>query len=139
MYRDGSVYDEIDKVIFDIYQDYGIKTFPVDEVEVCNKLGVALVPYSAFLREEGKLLIKKSELGFFVKESKEQPPTIYYNDRFSSKGAIRLMSLSTISLMTKTTMMTIWQIILHDILWTQHHILCKRDLIQRMKLYPFVE
>lgn len=29
-------------------------------------------------------------MGFFVKESKEQPPTIYYNDRFGSKGAIRL-------------------------------------------------
>ncbi len=51
MYRAGSVYDEIDKVIYDIYQDYDIKTFPVDEVEVCNKLGVALVPYSAYPRE----------------------------------------------------------------------------------------
>ena len=90
MYRAGSVYDEIDKVIYDLYQDYDIKTFPVDEVEVCNKLGVALVPYSAYPREGRKLLKKKSEMGFFVKESKEQPPTIYYNDRFGSKGAIRL-------------------------------------------------
>ena len=90
MYRNGSVYDEIDKVIFDIYQDYDIKTFPVDEVDVCNKLGVALVPYSAFSQEDRKLLKKKSELGFFVKESKEQPPTIYYNDLYGSKGAIRL-------------------------------------------------
>ena len=40
MYRAGSVYDEIDKVIYDIYQDYDIKTFPVDEVEVCNKLAL---------------------------------------------------------------------------------------------------
>ena len=76
MYRAGSVYNEIDKVIYDIYQDYDIKTFPVDEVEVCNKLGVALVPYSAYSREGRKLLKKKSKMGFFVKESKEQPPTI---------------------------------------------------------------
>lgn len=59
MYRDGSVYDEIDKVIYDIYQDYDIKTFPIDEVKVCNKLGVALFQYSAFLRDDRKLLKKK--------------------------------------------------------------------------------
>lgn len=90
MYREGNVYDEIDKVIFDIYQDYDIKTFPIDEADVCNKLGVARVPYSAYSREGIELLKKKSETGFFVKESKEQPPTIYFNDLYGSKGAIRL-------------------------------------------------
>ena len=39
--------------------------------------------------------------------------------------------------MMKMMMMTIWQIILHVILWGQHHILCKRGSIHRMKLYPF--
>ena len=38
MYRDGSVYDEIDKVINEIYLDYDIKKFPIDEVEICKKL-----------------------------------------------------------------------------------------------------
>lgn len=90
MYRSGKIYDEIDKVIFDIYLDYDIKTFPVDEVEVCNKLGATLAPYSAYSIEERKLLKKESKLGFFVKESKEQSPTIYYNDLLGSKGAIRL-------------------------------------------------
>ena len=90
MYRDGSVYDEIDKVINEIYLDYDIKKFPIDEVEICKKLGVALVPYSAFPEESRELLEKKSKLGFFVKESKEMPPTIYYNDYFGSQGAIRL-------------------------------------------------
>ncbi|EFQ51829.1 ImmA/IrrE family metallo-endopeptidase [Lactobacillus iners] len=51
---------------------------------------IALVPYSAFSDEAKKLLQKKSNHAFFVKESKENPPTIYYNDTFESKGAIRL-------------------------------------------------
>lgn len=51
---------------------------------------IALVPYSAFSDKAKKLLQKKSNHAFFVKESKENPPTIYYNDTFESKGAIRL-------------------------------------------------
>ncbi len=89
MYREGKTYDEIDKVIIDIFLDYDIKSFPLDEKEICNKMGVALVPYSEFPEKEQALLEKTSQHGFFVKESQEQPPTIYYNDRFSSKGAIR--------------------------------------------------
>lgn len=89
MYRDGTIYDEIDKVIIDIFQDYNIKSFPLDEFEICNKMGVALVPYSEFDRIGRKLLHKRSSHGFFVKGSKTQPPTIYYNDHFESKGAIR--------------------------------------------------
>ena len=71
MYRDGKTYDEIDKVIIDIYNDYNIHKFPLDEVDICNKLSVALIPYSEFSQEERKLLEKKSKQGFFVKESKE--------------------------------------------------------------------
>ena len=89
MYRNGKVYDEIDKVIIDIFLDYNIKTFPLDEVDICNKMGVALVPYSGFDPNGRSLLLKQSAHGFFVKRSKELPPTIYYNDLFESKGAIR--------------------------------------------------
>ncbi len=90
MYRDGNVYDEIDKVIIEIYKDYGFKSFPLDPFEVCEKLGVRLVAYSESPRKIRRFLVKKSKYGFFVKESKEQPPTIYYNDGLESKGAIRL-------------------------------------------------
>ncbi|MCR5836928.1 MAG: ImmA/IrrE family metallo-endopeptidase [Lachnospiraceae bacterium] len=93
MYRDGKIYDEIDIVIVNIFLDYGIKTFPVDVFELCKKMSVALVPYSEFSYEERKLLMKKSNQGFFVKQSKTQPPTIYYNDLLESKGAIRLTIL----------------------------------------------
>lgn len=46
MYRDDKTYDEIKQVIIDIYQDYDIRNFPIDEKEICRKMGVALVPYS---------------------------------------------------------------------------------------------
>lgn len=39
MYRNDSIYDEIKNVIIDIYIDYGIKTFPINEKEVCKKNG----------------------------------------------------------------------------------------------------
>lgn len=89
MYRSDAIYDEIKNVIIDIYIDYGIKTFPIDEKEVCKKMGVALIPYSEYEGDEFKLLQKKSKLGFFVKATKSTPPTIYYNDTIESEGAIR--------------------------------------------------
>ena len=89
MYRNDSIYDEIKNVIIDIYIDYGIKTFPINEKEVCKKMGVALIPYSEYEGDEFKLLQKKSKLGFFVKATKSTPPTIYYNDTIESEGAIR--------------------------------------------------
>ena len=91
MYRRSyETYDEIKKVIIQIYLDYDIKGFPIDEVEVCKKLGVALIPYSEYGDAGKLLLLKKSKHGFFVKASKGRPPTIYYNDKYESEGAIRL-------------------------------------------------
>ena len=91
MYRNGSEYDEMDQIIYSIYLDYNITVFPIDPKDVCRKLGVALVPYSAFSPNDSEnLMEKKSKQAFFVRESKENPPTIYYNDKYESEGAIRL-------------------------------------------------
>lgn len=89
MYRQGAIYDEIAKVVIQIYLDYNLTTFPIDEQEVCRKLGVSLVRYSSMPKDAFPLLIKKSEYGFFVPETKDNPPTIYYNDMQGSKGSIR--------------------------------------------------
>ena len=91
MYRNGSEYGEMDRLIYSIYMDYHITKFPIDPKDVCRKFGVALVPYSAFISNDSeKLLKKKSKQAFFVRESKENPPTIYYNDNHESEGSIRL-------------------------------------------------
>ena len=90
MYRNGPVYDEIKKVIIDIYLDYDIKNFPIDPQEVCRKLGAILNPYSNYGTKERCLLLKKSEYGFFAPETPLNPPSIFYNDSYDSLGAQRL-------------------------------------------------
>ena len=98
MYREPQTYEDIVKVIVDIYLDYEIKGFPLDEHEICRKLGVSLVPYSEILskasvetetEEHRALLCKEGKGGFFVKGSLTKPPTIYYNDKAESHGFMR--------------------------------------------------
>ena len=89
MYRSDETYDSIKKVIIDIYVDYNIKGFPIDEKEVCRKMGIALIPYSEYIGKDLEVLLKKSELGFFVRGTGQMPPTIWYNDSLKSDGAIR--------------------------------------------------
>lgn len=89
MYRDGKIYDEIIKTIIQIYIDYEIKSFPIDEKAICRKMGVSLLPYSYFDDRTRELLMKKSPFGFYVKRSKERPPTIYYNDLRDNYGSVR--------------------------------------------------
>jgi Zn-dependent peptidase ImmA (M78 family) len=79
MYRNGEVYDTIAKVIVDIYIDYDLRNFPIDEGEVCRKMGVALVPYSIYNEEERSLFLKRSKHGFFDGVF-SGTPTIYFND-----------------------------------------------------------
>ena len=90
MYRNPAEYEDIVNAIIEIYLDYDIRDFPLDEKDICRRLGVALVPYSECPEEARTLLEKKSRHGFFVKETKENPPTIYYNDKFEPYGAVRL-------------------------------------------------
>lgn len=92
MLRNKSFYKQIRDVIIDIYQDYGIKTFPVDEVELCKKMGIVLVPYSLLEGDELSLAYKRSQDGFYVPRTRETPPMIYYNDNMEevmSYGRIR--------------------------------------------------
>lgn len=92
MYRRGKEYDRIAKLAINIYLDYGFNTFPLDEKEVCRRLGIALVPYSECAPEERALLHKRSTYGFFNPLTKFTPPIIFYNDdlnELQSYGCIR--------------------------------------------------
>lgn len=86
MLRSPKVYDELDKTIIDIYVDYGFNCFPLNEEHVCNKLGLRLMPYSAFSDEEMSILKKKSFFGFYPPESANHHPTIFYNDTADIKS-----------------------------------------------------
>ena len=54
MYRSGNVYQELDALAIDIYVDYGINSFPLDEKELCRKMGILLIPYSSYEGKENK-------------------------------------------------------------------------------------
>ena len=48
MYWNGNDYDKMAKLVIDIYVDYNIRSFPVDEKEIFRKLGLKLIPYSVY-------------------------------------------------------------------------------------------
>ena len=48
MYWNGNDYDKMAQLVIDIYIDYNITAFPVDEKEICRKMGLKLLPYSAY-------------------------------------------------------------------------------------------
>ena len=60
MYRNSAEYDRLDKMVIEIYVDYGIKSFPLDEKELCKNMGIEMIPYSSFETEDQKLLKKRS-------------------------------------------------------------------------------
>ncbi|MBQ9531884.1 MAG: toxin [Eubacterium sp.] len=80
MYRDGKVYENLDKLVIDLYIDYGINSFPIKAKELCNKLGVLLIPYSSYEDEERDVLLKRSFYGFLVPPFKNKAAKIYFND-----------------------------------------------------------
>ncbi len=81
MYYDGKEYDNMANLVIEIYLDYNFNSFPIDEKLVCNKLGLNLVPYSAFEYDEYDILKKKSKDAFLVMPyTTNDKATIYYND-----------------------------------------------------------
>ena len=92
MYRASKDYEALDRLAIEIYCDYGFNTFPLDLRVVCHRLGVMLVPYSAFPSSARALLRKRSRYGFLMPRSLESPATIFYNDdreELRSEGCIR--------------------------------------------------
>lgn len=64
MYRSSNDYDKMAQLVIDIFIDYNISGFPIDEKEICRKLGLKLVPYSAY-SEQDQILLKKGLLMLF--------------------------------------------------------------------------
>lgn len=92
MYRSQNEYNRMAILVGEIYIDYNIHSFPIDEKEVCRKLGIFLLPYGEFPPEERSLLKKKSKSSFYVPPTKSTPPMIYYNNNVfevGSRGNIR--------------------------------------------------
>lgn len=92
MYRDGKKYDEMDKLAIQLYLDYGFTSFPLDEKDVCRRMGIALVPYSECGSCFYDVIRKTSKCAFYNPLTRWSPPIIFYNDCLSelhSYGCIR--------------------------------------------------
>ncbi len=72
-------YEEIKRIIVDLFIKYEISCVPVSGFELATKMGIKVIPYSAVHISKRYLLLKKSEDGFCV----ERMPGewyIFYND-----------------------------------------------------------
>lgn len=56
-------YEEIKRIIVNLFMRYHIKCIPVNGFELATKMGVTVIPYSAIAEEKRYLLLKKSEDG----------------------------------------------------------------------------
>jgi Zn-dependent peptidase ImmA (M78 family) len=75
----GKRCEEIKREVARMFKFYGISCVPISGFEVAHKMGVKIVPYSAFAPEKQKLLLMKSEDGLLVEKDIGQW-FIYYND-----------------------------------------------------------
>jgi hypothetical protein len=90
MYRDSEEYDRMAKLAISIIVDYGItaKDYPLDLDNLCRKMKINVVPYSAFEDEDPDfidILLKKSKDGFFAPRSSKQEATIFFNDKYGDR------------------------------------------------------
>lgn len=78
MYRlSDSRYEEIKKIVVDMFIRYDISSTPISAFEIAIKMGINLVPYSSYSESAQELLTKESQDGFvFINNGKA---TIYYN------------------------------------------------------------
>lgn len=74
-------YEHIKITAINTLEYYDIKCVPISAFEMANKIGLSVIPYSAFC-EKAELLMKQSEDGFIVGKS------IYYNDKCKNYGRI---------------------------------------------------
>ena len=78
--RKPNEYNRIDRLAIELYVDYGLNKFPIDEKSLCRKLGISLVPYSAYEGECRRILYKESTEGSFSYGATQLKPIVFYND-----------------------------------------------------------
>lgn len=72
-------YEEIKRIIVELFTKYDVKCIPISGFELALKMGIKVIPYSSFPEEKQRLLFRRSKDGFFV-EKTDNEFYIYYND-----------------------------------------------------------
>lgn len=73
-------YEEIKRTVVDLFVRYDVCCVPVNGFELATKMGVKVIPYSAFPLSKRRLLLMKSADGFCA-EKEEGEWFIFYNDQ----------------------------------------------------------
>lgn len=71
-------YELIKNEVAKVFIECNIVKIPITGFEIASKLGIAVVPYSAFCKETKNALINEDEDGFCIKRKGKY--YIYYND-----------------------------------------------------------
>lgn len=85
MYWKSEDYKQMAKLAIEIYLDYEITSFPIDEKELCQKMGILLLPYTEFPKEISDI----SNDAFLLPATKSHSPMILYNNKIDSYGRQR--------------------------------------------------
>jgi Zn-dependent peptidase ImmA (M78 family) len=72
-------YEEIKETVVEMFEEYGVSCVPINGFEIANKMGVKVIPYSAFPARVRYLMEKYSIDGFSVLRDTGEW-YIYYND-----------------------------------------------------------
>ncbi len=72
-------YEEIKETVVDLFERLDIHCTPISGFEIATKMGVKVIPYSAYPKTTQALMIKRSEDGFSVKK-KTGEWYVFYND-----------------------------------------------------------
>lgn len=71
--------EEIKRIVVSSFKEYNVSCVPINGFEIATKMGIKVIPYSAYNEATQKLLHKKSEDGFSV-ELVDGTWFIFYND-----------------------------------------------------------
>lgn len=82
IYLSHQRYEEIKKIIVDLFIQYNVTCVPVSGFELATKMDIRIIPYSATPIAKRYLLFKKSEDGFCVEKTLGEW-YIYYNDEMT--------------------------------------------------------
>ncbi len=74
----GRRLEEIKECVVNMYENCDISCIPISAFEIATKMGVSVVPYSAYNEKTQRLMLKKSEDGFIV-EKTDGSFFIFYN------------------------------------------------------------
>lgn len=71
-------YEQIKRIVVQMFEEHGVRSVPISGFEIDNRMGISVIPYSAFTPSKRELALAFSEDGFSGYENGEY--RIAYND-----------------------------------------------------------